>query len=156
MAGALALAHLAERVFGLQPCELCLAARWPYYIGAPLALLIFLVPLSLSSAWRQLAAAGLCAVLLWSLYYGLYHSGIEYGWWPAPAECASSGAAVTKAEDLLSQLGRTKIVPCDAPSFRLFGVLSFANLNALLSAVLLTLNVAALVKSSLRGATNIG
>src|SRR3954465_3251352 len=76
-----------ELVVGLKPCPLCLEQRVPYYIGIPLALIIAF------AAWRKAPRAivvggliGLAALMLWGAYLGVFHAGIELGWWIGPQE----------------------------------------------------------------------
>src|SRR4051812_1461783 len=71
-----------ELVLKLKPCPLCLEQRAPYYIGIPLALIVAL------AAWRRaprvLVVVGLIAIaglMLWGAYLGIFHAGIEWGWW---------------------------------------------------------------------------
>src|SRR5436305_1197176 len=91
-AAAIAGAWFFELVLKLKPCPLCLEQRVPYYIGIPLALVIAL------AAWRNaprvvviIGLAVLALLMLWGTYLGVFHAGIEWGWWPGPQEC--SGAA---------------------------------------------------------------
>ena len=95
-----------EHIGGYIPCKLCLAQRQPYYYAMPVALIAVL------SAWRGwspaltrilLAVAGL--LLLWTLGLGVYHSGVEWGWWQGPGDCgAVSGGISGDVNDLLGDL----------------------------------------------------
>src|SRR5690348_18156723 len=93
MTAAIAAATLAgawymQLVWGLAPCELCLKQRYAYYAIVPLGLLVafaatrgvsrpvFVVRLALSALFA-LGNAGL----------GVYHSGVEWGFWQGPTEC---------------------------------------------------------------------
>jgi len=141
MSGALLVALLAaaaplfaggsEAWFGLVPCELCLWQRWPYW-GAALA------AAAAALLWRRgagrtlLRAAGGLAAL--SAAIGLFHLGVEFGWWPSPlpgCRVVSTGAAQT-VDDLLAGLRAAPAKPCDEPAFLLPGVpLSMAAMNAI-------------------------
>lgn len=129
--------------FGYVPCMLCLWERWPYYVGAPLALAAGLVAAAGApgAARLLLAAAGL--LFLGGAVLGGYHAGVEWGFWPGPASCAGANAAPTSASDLLEQMSGTRVVPCDAAAWRLLGV-SLAGYNALISAGLAALAAYAL------------
>lgn len=145
MSLALVVALIAEYFFGLRPCDLCLAQRWPYYIGAPLGMLV--TGLAVYRAPRSIVIAGLLALLAvtaWSFVLGLHHSGVEFGWWPAPDTCRGMAATARDAANLLDQL--IPVVLCDARPVRALGLLSFANANALLSAALVVLNSAVLFR----------
>jgi disulfide bond formation protein DsbB len=120
--------------FGYVPCHLCLIERWPYYIGVPLAVLTALL-----AAWRAPPALvtlglGLLAVdFLVSFGLGAYHSGIEWRLWPGPATCTAGAAQL--GGNLLESLRHSRIVPCDAATWR-FLSLSLAGWNAVASIVL--------------------
>ena len=131
-AALLAGAFFFEYVVGLQPCELCLAQRWPYYIAIALALLALL-------AGRQAAPwfAGLC-LLLFAAGAGLaaYHIGVEQHWIAGPTACTDSGASAARTpEELMKLLSKTP-VRCDEVQWSLAGI-SLAGWNLLASLALL-------------------
>ena len=120
--------------FGYLPCELCLKQRYAYYAGVPLALitLIFLR----RPGWAGLA--GLAFFVLGLMFaansvFGIYHSGVEWGFWPGPSECTGAAHSAGKVGDFLKQLETVKVVRCDAVAIRILG-LSLAGWNALISA----------------------
>jgi disulfide bond formation protein DsbB len=121
-----------EHGFGYVPCMLCLWQRWPYYVGAPLAL----AAAALALSGRQRAARALLGVVALTFAggaaLGAYHAGVEWGFWPGPSSCAGANAAPSSAGGLLEQMRATRIVPCDAAAWRLFG-LSLAGFNALIA-----------------------
>ena len=126
---------------GLVPCELCWEQRNPYYVGLPILLLLLLLWNRLP---RTLVVAGLAVVALifvWSTYLGAHHAGVEYGFWPGPTACSGVGVAV-KFEDL-QNINATRVVPCDAVQFEIFGV-SLAGFNALISAAIVLMLGAAM------------
>jgi disulfide bond formation protein DsbB len=59
---------------------------------------------------------------------GIYHAGVEYGFWPGPTACTGTGTGIS-FEDLNNL---TPVVPCDKVQFQLWGV-SLAGMNALVS-----------------------
>jgi disulfide bond formation protein DsbB len=112
--------------FGYAPCELCLKQRWAYYLAIPLSLAIALAPPSATA----LARYGLSVLaLLWlgSMVFGIYHSGVEWKWWPGPDTCTSTGGISGGLPDLTAP-----VVLCDTPAIRIFG-LSLAGWNAIIS-----------------------
>ncbi|MBN9310418.1 MAG: disulfide bond formation protein B [Devosia sp.] len=126
---------------GLVPCELCWEQRNPYYVGLPILLLLLLLWNRLP---RTLVVAGLAVVALifvWSTYLGAHHAGVEYGFWPGPTACSGVGVEV-KFEDL-QNINATRVVPCDAVQFEIFGV-SLAGFNALISAAIVLMLGAAM------------
>jgi disulfide bond formation protein DsbB len=134
-AATLAGAWFFELVLKLRPCPLCLEQRIPYYIAIPLALIVALA--ALRRVPRRALAAGLAALallMLWSAGLGVYHSGIEWGWWTGPQDC-SGAVEFGPASDFMKRLDSINIVRCDEAAWRFLG-LSLAGWNALISVVL--------------------
>jgi disulfide bond formation protein DsbB len=121
--------------FGYVPCMLCLWERWPYYIGAPLALVAFGLAAAGSPGPARLVLLLTGLLFAGGAALGAYHAGVEWGFWPGPTSCAGADAAPTSAGGLLESLNRTRIVPCDRAAWTLFG-LSLAGYNALIAAAL--------------------
>ena len=119
--GALAFQYLG----GLAPCPLCIWQRWPHAIAIALGLLIL--------AWprRGLAVLAGLAVLV-GAGIGLYHVGIEQGWWPGPTTCTAPEAGALPPGELLDQILATPVVLCDQVAWSLWGI-SMAGWNAILS-----------------------
>lgn len=134
-AATIAGAWFFELVLKLRPCPLCLEQRVPYYIGVPLALIVAF------AAWRgaprALVCAGLLALaglMLWGSYLGVFHAGVEWKFWPGPAEC-SGAATFGPAGGLLNRLQDIVVVRCDEAAWRFLGI-SLAGYNAAISAAL--------------------
>ncbi len=127
-------ALLSQYVGGLQPCELCLAERWPYYIVMALNLLALL------AGHRRLTQAVLALsgiVFLVSAGLGAYHVGVEQHWIAGPTACTGGGTAGAKSiEDLQKLLLQQQPVRCDEIQWSLFGV-SLAGWNLVVSLILL-------------------
>ena len=136
---ALAVATIAGafafQAAGYAPCELCLKERWPYYAGIALA------GVTLALAWRgppALARAGLATlalVFLFSAGFGVYHAGVEWGFWPGPTSCTGAISRPASTADFLRQLQSVHVVRCDAVAIRILG-LSLAGWNAIVSLVI--------------------
>ena len=115
--------------FGYAPCELCLKQRWAYYAAIPIALIIAMIaPGNPGPARKGLAL--LAIIWFASAVFGVYHSGVEWKWWPGPDTCTGTGAMSSG----LPNLG-APVVMCDEPAIRIFG-LSLAGWNAIVSGVL--------------------
>ena len=126
IAGALAFEHL----WGLRPCPLCLQQRWPYYAAMPVALATALAP---RPGLVRTGLALLALIFLVSAGLGAYHSGVEWGWWQGPSDCAGVPAAAPgSVGDFLNQLGATRVVSCTEAAWRFLG-LSLAGWNAVIS-----------------------
>jgi disulfide bond formation protein DsbB len=138
-AGATAIVALAtilsalayEHIGGYTPCALCLIERYAYYVGIPLAAGAFFLGRSKPSGLAVILLA-LCGLgFLINSGIGVYHSGIEWKWWPGPESC-SAGTLAPLSGSLLDALENAKAVSCDDAPWRLFG-LSFAGWSALIS-----------------------
>lgn len=126
--------------FGYAPCDLCLKQRWAYYVGVPLAAIAALAAANALPVARPLLWL-LALVFMGSSIFGIYHAGVEWGFWPGPAGCTgTSMPTVSNMNDFMKQLQTTRVVRCDEVALRIFG-LSLAGWNALLSAGMATLAV---------------
>lgn len=136
IASALAFQHIG----GYAPCALCLQQRYAYYAGVPLALaaLALLAMKKPSPAvallWLVALAFAANAVL------GVYHSGVEWKWWPGPDSCAGGDLGNVGAGNLLESLQNAKPVSCNDAPWRLLG-LSFAGWNVVVSLAVAVLAV---------------
>lgn len=126
---------------GLVPCELCLEQRLAYYWGLPVLALILIFWNRLPRTVWFVAMAIALLIFVWSTYMGGHHAGVEYGFWPGPTACSGIGVEVS-FEDL-SNINATRVVPCDAIQFELFGI-SLAGFNAIISAAIVLMLGAAM------------
>lgn len=143
-------AYFFQYVLKLAPCPLCLEQRIPYYVAIPLALVV---------AWgasqgapRGFVRLGFVLLAITMVVGGglaIYHAGIEWKFWPGPAECSGPLPALGGSGGLLQQIETTSVVRCDEAQWRLFG-LSLAGYNVLISAALAVLALAAALKPTAR------
>jgi len=133
---------------GYAPCELCLKQRYAYYLGLPLAL----------AAWFSVGVNRRGARFLFALIalafaanavLAAYHSGVEFKWWPGPADCTGAYRGAGDAADFMKQLQQIKVVRCDEVSLRILG-LSLANANIFISAAVAALAAMAVGRSTLQ------
>jgi disulfide bond formation protein DsbB len=121
---------------GLKPCPLCLEQRYAYYFAIPLAVMVALG--DQVGASRKVLMAALVAIalgMLWNAGLGVYHSGVEWKWWPGPQECSGPLTDLSAGGDLLSSLTNLTIVRCDEAAWRFLG-LSLAGYDVLISLAL--------------------
>ena len=132
-----------ELVLHLRPCKLCLEQRAPHYavIGLTTLALIFA-----RSRRLQIAVLIVLALLMaWSTGLGVYHAGVEWGWFMGPNDCGGAAPAAAGMQDFMKQLQTTRIVACSEAAWRFLG-LSLAGWNALASAGLFLLAVFGLLR----------
>lgn len=115
-----------QYIGGYPPCAMCLWQRWPHAVAALLGILAFFgAPL----IWA--ARLGLATMVV-STGLGLYHSGVERGWWEGPTTCTSGDISGLSPEQLMAQIMEAPLVRCDDIVWSLFG-LTMANWNTLIS-----------------------
>jgi disulfide bond formation protein DsbB len=123
------------QALGYAPCELCLKERIPYYAGMAVALLAAILAARGSFRLTQAAFVVLILIFAASAAFGVYHAGVEWGFWPGPSSCTGSIGKAASMQEFLHQLNTVKVVRCDAVAIRILG-LSLAGWNAVISAVL--------------------
>ena len=132
-AATLAGAWFMQLALGIQPCELCLAQRYTYYLVVPLGALIAIA--AAKDAPRGAVVAGLAVIALATLgNAGLaaYHSGVEWGFWQGPTACTGPVGNLGSAGNLLERLDTVKVVRCDEVQWKFLG-LSLAGYDVLIS-----------------------
>ncbi|HEY5459866.1 MAG TPA: disulfide bond formation protein B [Sphingomicrobium sp.] len=126
-------ALFSQYVGGLYPCEMCYWQRWPHGAAILLALIALTSPIRAArTRLIVLLAAFLIAV---SGAIGLFHAGVEMGWWEGITQCTAVGAK--SLQDILN----VPLVRCDQVQWSFLG-LSLAAWNAIISlgsAALITL-----------------
>ncbi|MEA2983207.1 MAG: hypothetical protein QOF09_5030 [Alphaproteobacteria bacterium] len=129
-------AYFFQYVIGLPPCPLCLEQRIAYYVSIPLAAMI-LLGLSVGSSRKvvMLAFFAIAAAMLWNAGLGVYHSGVEWHWWPGPQDCSGAVPNFSAGDSLIEQMNKARVVRCDEAAWRFLG-LSLAGYNVLISLTL--------------------
>ncbi|MCY7398287.1 MAG: disulfide bond formation protein B [Sphingomonas bacterium] len=117
-------ALLSEYVGKLYPCEMCWWQRYPHGVAILLALAALLSPLT-APRTRVLTLLAAAAIAL-SGAIGVFHAGVEYGYWEGLTTCTTDGA--TKLEDIMN----VPLIRCDQVQWSLAGI-SLAGFNALFS-----------------------
>lgn len=147
VAATLAGAWIAQSL-GFAPCELCLKQRYAYYLSAPLALGAFLAASANARAARFLFAL-IALAFAANAVLAAYHSGVEFKWWPGPADCTGAYQGAGDTVDFMKQLQQTRVVRCDEVQLRILGF-SMANANIFISAALAALAAMAAGRTAMR------
>ncbi len=114
----------SQYIGGLYPCEMCYWQRWPHDVAIVLALFAFGTRVD-KAAHLLVALAGLSIMVSGAI--GVFHAGVEYGWWQGITTCSTTAAGVS-LEDIM----RAPVIRCDVPQWTLLGV-SLAGFNAMIS-----------------------
>ena len=123
-------AYFFQYVLGLPPCPLCLEQRYAYYVSMPLAAMILLgVSVGSSRKVLMLALLAIAVAMLWNAGLGVYHSGVEWHWWPGPQDCSGAVPNFSAGGSLLEQMNKTRVVRCE----RRHGASSACRLRAIMS-----------------------
>ncbi|HEY6858918.1 MAG TPA: disulfide bond formation protein B [Pseudolabrys sp.] len=125
-----------QYVLGYPPCPLCLDQRNAFYVGVPLAALLSLgANHGASSKVMTAGFALIAAVMLWNTGLSVYHAGVEWKFWPGPADCSGPINSLGSASNMLKQLDYIRIVRCDEAAWRFLGI-SLAGYDVLVSLLL--------------------
>ncbi|MCB4861408.1 disulfide bond formation protein B [Sphingobium sp. PNB] len=123
-------AYSFQYLGGLHPCEMCWWQRYAHMAAIPLALIAYAARGRACVSALFTGLAGLAIGIGGGI--GLFHAGVEYGWWQGLTACSTSPAGGSSA-DILNQIMATPITRCDVAPWSLFGI-SMAGYNGLLSA----------------------
>ena len=131
-AGLLLGAYLSQHVGGLAPCPLCLIQRYPHFAVVGLGLAAAAV-----GGRVRVGLLGLSGLaLLVSAGYGVYHAGVEQGWFASGCAAPISGGTI---DDIRAQVMAAPLTRCDEVPWSLVGV-SLAGWNAIASVAMAALS----------------
>lgn len=132
---ALASALVAQYLFGLQPCILCLIQRVPFAIAGGLAALALVA--RARPARVLMALAGLAFLV--NSGVAVYHVGVERGLWQSSCVPTESGPVVV--DDLAALMSQKVEARCDEPAWQWRGI-TMAGLNIVFSGGLALITLA--------------
>lgn len=121
-------AYASQYLGGLHPCEMCWWQRYPHMVAIALALIAYAAQSQrrISGLFTGFAAVAIAI----SGLIGLFHAGVEYGWWEGLTAC-STGLG-SGGDDILGSIMAAPITRCDVAPWSLLGI-SLAGFNGLLS-----------------------
>jgi disulfide bond formation protein DsbB len=119
-------ALVSQYGFGLSPCEMCYWQRWPHQAAMILAALALLLRRN-DSAMRGATLFAAIAIAI-SGAIGVFHAGVEYGFWEGLTTCSTTSSGPISISDIMA----APIIRCDVPQWTLGGV-SLAGFNAIFS-----------------------
>ncbi|WP_022703117.1 disulfide bond formation protein B [Pseudorhodobacter ferrugineus] len=121
-----------QYIGGMSPCTLCIWQRWPHAA----AVLIGVLALTIGGRyWGYLGALSAAT----TAGIGMFHTGVERGWWEGLASCSAGSIKGLSVAELLDPTANVAApVRCDAVPWEMF-TLSMASWNMILSLVLVAL-----------------
>ena len=124
-----------QYIGGLAPCPMCLWQRWPHGVAILAGVMILAIP---GRIWPIIgaAAAGTTGAI------GVFHTGVERGWWQGPSTCTSGPIGDLTPQQLMDSILSAPLVRCDEVAWQMWG-LSMASWNAVLSLALMAIWLAA-------------
>jgi disulfide bond formation protein DsbB len=81
-------AYASQYIGGLHPCEMCWWQRYPHMAAIPLALLAFATKATPRTSTTFTALAAVAIAISGGI--GLFHAGVEYGWWEGLTACSTT------------------------------------------------------------------
>ena len=129
-------ALIAEYFYGLQPCELCLKQRHPYYLIIIITPLIFIIPYT----YKIMIYILVQLATIYGLYYSLWHVGVENKLLTGPTGCSASLSISSNTADLKQQILNKQVISCDEVIWSLFGI-SAASFNTIVLLFIFVINV---------------
>ena len=137
---ALLLGAWTFQFFGYPPCKMCIWQRWPHGAAVLIGAAAIILPFALIPLLGALAAAITGGI-------GVFHTGVEKGWWEGPTTCTSGSTVGLTPQELMEQILAAPLVRCDEVAWSLFG-LSMASWNAVISLTLVLFWIAAAQKTT--------
>jgi len=126
---------IAEYVFNILPCKMCLYQRYPYYFIIFISL-IYIVSKKIPLEWYYWMNTLSFAT---GLFFSVWHVGIEQKILPGLSGCSSIIKLSQSLTELKEQILNQSIVACDEITWAFMG-LSAATLNTMLLTFLLVIN----------------
>ena len=116
----------SQYIGGLYPFGMCYWQRWPHDLAIVAAMFSFGLR---NHVWKGRFVALAALGILVSGLIGVFHAGVEYGWWDGITRCTSTAGG---SGDLMADIMNAPLIRCDQPQWELFGI-SLAGYNALVS-----------------------
>jgi len=129
-------ALIAEFVFNLEPCSMCLKQRHPYYF----IILIFIIAVFFNLGQKIWFYAGVQIASIYGIFYAFWHVGIENKILSGPEECSGGLHASNNVSSLKEQIMTKAVINCEEVTWSFFGV-SAASINAFIILLIFIINI---------------
>ena len=140
---AIATALIAEHIFNILPCQMCIYQRYSYYSLIILSIIFLLLKKQNSSIYYLLVEI----MLIVGLFFSLWHIGIENHLIGGPSSCSSDMGNISNIQDLKEYILNRPVIACDEINWTFLGV-SFAIYNSILQMILLINNSRYILKKN--------
>ena len=131
----ISVALFAEFIFNLQPCELCLKQRHPYFFMILISILILLVPIG----YKFLGYLLIQLSTIYGLFYAIWHVGVENNFLSGPSGCSAGLDFSENTNNLKQQILSKQVISCDEVIWSFFGI-SAASINTLVLLFIFVIN----------------
>ncbi len=133
---AICSALIAEFIFDLDPCSMCLKARHPYYF----IILTFIIIVFLQWQHKIWFYIGVQISSTYGLFYSIWHVGIENNILTGPAECSSGLEKFNNISKLKDQIMSKPVISCEEVTWSFFGI-SAATINTFIILLFFIINL---------------
>ncbi|MFT7087160.1 MAG: disulfide bond formation protein DsbB [Rickettsiales bacterium] len=126
-------AYVSQYFFNLQPCELCLWQRKPFFVVIAISAIFLFIPFL--RKYQNFAVKMGIMLLLVNAAIAFYHAGVEKKYFKGLSSCSGSAQIPTNLNELIISLAKAPIVSCGDPQF-IFLNISMAGWNFIYCALL--------------------
>ena len=138
---AISSALIAEYLFKILPCKMCLYQRYQYYFIIFIIILLYLLKKTYF-IWHIFLFE---AAFIYGSFYALWHVGIEKKILPSLTSCSNTINNTDSLENLKTQILNQSVISCDEINWVMFGM-SAATINSILLLFLLIINTIFIIK----------
>tara|TARA_Y100001970_G_scaffold179726_1_gene218814 strand:+ start:642 stop:1136 length:495 start_codon:yes stop_codon:yes gene_type:complete len=132
---AISTALIAEFVFDIKPCSMCLKQRYPYYF----IILIYILFQFLPKLSQVLFFLIIQFSAIYGLFYSIWHVGIEQKIFESPPSCAGDLSISDSTKEIKEQIMSTNVINCEDVVWAIFGM-SAATINTIILILIFLLN----------------
>ena len=138
---AIIAALIAELIFNLEPCSMCLKQRHPYYF----IIITFIIFALLKWQKKIWFYVGVQLASIYGLFYAFWHVGIENKILPGPSECSAELKLSNNVSELKEQIMSKPVISCEEVIWSFFGI-SAATINTFIVLAIFIINAIYLYK----------
>tara|TARA_Y100000590_G_scaffold26442_1_gene29778 strand:- start:2270 stop:2764 length:495 start_codon:yes stop_codon:yes gene_type:complete len=134
-------ALIAEHLFNLVPCEMCLHQRYPYYF----IIAIFLIFYFIKKTSNILLYLLIELSVFYGLFYSIWHVAVEQKILQGPQGCSGRIEKASSTDILKEQILNQSIMDCSNITWEIFGM-SAAIINTILLLIIVFFNTIFIIR----------